>query len=193
MKKVILQILVWVLRLIPLISLVLDRSYIFSKVLPFLFKGLFSLNLLRIIWITGAVCLLKYLYDRLISNKKILWTAKKFYRIFGEFIDFVSNVYDRRQNLSKEDEEQYLSYYERLRALFSDISSPLLEYLEEKHKGKSQDYARVIWDNITLFFSSPNLEEHFRRNPSKPPSDYIGVKHLIEEFIGDLKYKKYKK
>lgn len=186
MKKV-LKFLLWIL---PLISFILDRSDIFSKIIPFLFKEFFSLNLLRIIWIIGLFFILKYAYDRIFSNKRILIKAKKFVGIFGDFMNFISDVFDRRDNPSEDDEKQYLSYYRRLRALFSDISFPLRKYLEEKHKDRRPSYPHAIWDSIKRCFSSPNLEEHFRRKPLKPPTDYIQFKHLIEEFIGHLKYKK---
>jgi len=186
MKKV-LKFLLWIL---PLISFVLDRLYVFSKIIPFLFKEFFSLNLLRIIWIIGLFFIFKYLYDRLISDKRIQLKAKKFWSVFNDFINFISHVYDRRQSPSEDDKKKYIFYYRKLRKLFSDISYPLLKYLEEKYKGEKQHWARGVCGNIEECFSSPNLEEHFRRKPLRPPTDYVQFEHLIEEFIGYLKYKK---
>lgn len=177
---------------VPVISSILDLSHkiFFSKAKSFLFKEFFSLNLLRIIWIIGFFFIFKYLYNRFVSSKRILRIAKKFDRLFDNFMNFISGVYDKRENPSEDDKKQHLFYYRRLRALFSDISSPLRKYLEEKHKDRLPSYPHAIWDNIKGCFSSPNLEEHFRRKPLKPPTDYIQFKHLIEEFIGYLKYKK---
>jgi len=185
--KTALKILGWA---VPVISSILDLSHkiFFSKVKSILFREFFSLNLLRIIWIIGFFIIFKYLYNRFISWKRILRIAKEFDRLFDNFMNFISDVYDRRENPSKDDKKQYSSYYRKLRSLFSDISSPLRKYLEEKHKDRPQGYPHAIWDNIKGCFSSPNLEEHFKRKPLRPPTDYIQFKHLIEEFIGYLKY-----
>lgn len=188
MKNIIfgfIKILGWALTVI---SFILDRVYIFRKILPFLSKEFFSLNLLRIIWISGFFLILKYLYDRFVSDKRILIKAKKFLRLFDQFIDFISNVYDRRQEPSEDEKKQYSYYSRRLRALFSDIAYSLLEYLGEIHKDKKQAHVRMIWYHVKGCFNSSSLEQHFEIKPSRPPSGYR--KDIIEEFIGYLKYKK---
>lgn len=125
-----------------------------------------------------------------VSSKRLLRIAKKFNSLFGDFMDFISSVYDRRHKPSEKDKIKYLQYYGKFRPLFSTISYPLLKYLEDLHKDKNQSYSRIILYNIEECFSSSNLEEHFKNKRTKPPEEYIQPKHIIEEFIGYLKYKK---
>lgn len=174
------------------VSTILDFSHkiFFSKVKLFLFKEFLSLSPVRIIWIIGLFFIFIYLYNIFVSSKRLLRIAKNFDSLFGDFMDFISSVYDSRHNPSKKDKTQYLLYYDKFRPLFSTISYPLLKYLEGLHKDKNQSYSRVILYNIGECFSSPNLDEHFKKKRSKPPEEYIQFKHIIEEFIGYLKYKK---
>jgi len=165
----------------------------FSKLKPvhLLFKKFIHLNLLTIILIVGIIWFLLYLYKRFISSKRklqaVIKNAKKCKSKYDNFVKFISDVYPRRQNPSEKDKMQYLSYHNKLWKLYLNISHPLLEYLREVNKDRKEFHARTILSNIEECFNSSSLEEHFRKRPLEPSTDYFIP--IIEKFIAYLKIK----
>jgi hypothetical protein len=135
----------------------------------------------------SIIGLLKLLYDKFIPKKKLVRMVNKFCGLFDNFTDFVSIVYGRRESLSETDKKQYQKFQRKLSTLFSYFSSALFEYLRNYYQ-QEPNWVRSVYENIEDSFCSPTIEEHFKKNRSKPPDGYYeNTKRFIRGLMGFLR------
>jgi len=117
----------------------------------------------------------------------ILKKTEEFNDEYGNYINFLSSIYGRMYEFSKNDKSKYLTYHKKLRTLFVDIQSPLQKFLEEEYvTGRNRARAYRLVGEIYECFKSPSLEEHFSTKPEKPDPEYY-YKQIIEHFVSYLR------